>query len=522
MIISKFLDLLMMSVESDFYNFFKSGINEIKASIYFENSEAKSFITSRKILEEQNSSKIEKFLLNFSEKNKYQFEPLLCLRCKISSYITYSVKNLFNKHKSMHPIKLHEMLSQVLEDDGKKYFLYRTGNINIRKRLNLPLLVKDEKKRKIINWSFLENFDYQDKFPLGFDILITYKEDKAALSTWVSNKIKGNSELKEYLKERGVILQSDWTVIKGGSEMALKNAWLRIYEVEPPDYIKFLFNAFIEEYDKEKDIYRDLKKTNNGWDPSIEFRKRINPRVDPIKTLDDLGAIANALRRYKRGVYEPKSIQQIAESKDNKSEAFDEIVEDDKGKIFEALPQFDQVDILFKKDLKATYLMFLEKETQNFLNSFLKEELISFKKNIYKLIVWILYSKGLSNREIVKELNARAINYKQPWVAKVIRENMITGIIAREIWRKISSIKRFNDITNFIVDDSQIDDIKDSIRKDLTRKRKEIKYITDSEKKIVIVPSLLQQKIEFIFNDTSFLESSIINDKAKEVLKKWN
>ena len=99
---------------------------------------------------------------------------------------------------------------------------------------------------------------------------------------------------------------------------------------------------------------------------------------------------------------------------------------------------------------------------------------------------------------------------------------MITGIIAREIWRKISSIKRFNDITNFIVDDSQIDDIKDSIRKDLTRKRKEIKYITDSEKKIVIVPSLLQQKIEFIFNDTSFLESSIINDKAKEVLKKWN
>ena len=243
MIISKFLGLLMMSVESDFYNFFKSGINEIKASIYFENSEAKSFITSRKILDEQNSSKIEKFLLNFSEKNKYQFEPLLCLRCKISSYITYSVKNLFNKHKSMHPIKLHEMLSQVLEDDGKKYILYRTGNINIRKRLNLPLLVKDEKKRKIINWSFLEDFDYQDKFPLGFDILITYKEDKAALSTWVSNKIKGNSELKEYLKERGVILQSDWTVIKGGSEMALKNAWLRIYEVEPPAYIKFLFNS---------------------------------------------------------------------------------------------------------------------------------------------------------------------------------------------------------------------------------------------------------------------------------------
>ena len=107
---------------------------------------------------------------------------------------------------------------------------------------------------------FLEDFDYQDKFPLGFDILITYKEDKAALSTWVSNKIKGNSDLKEYLKERGVILQSDWTVIKGGSEMALKNAWLRIYEVEPPAYIKFLFNAFIEEYDKEKDIYRDLKK----------------------------------------------------------------------------------------------------------------------------------------------------------------------------------------------------------------------------------------------------------------------
>ena len=53
----------------------------------------------------------------------------------------------------MHPIKLHEMLSQVLEDDGKKYFLYRTGNINIRKRLNLPLLLK-MKKKKIINWSF--------------------------------------------------------------------------------------------------------------------------------------------------------------------------------------------------------------------------------------------------------------------------------------------------------------------------------------------------------------------------------
>ena len=373
----------------------------------------------------------------------------------------------------MHPIKLLEMLSQVLEDDGKKYFLYRTGNINIRKRLNLPSLLRYEKKRKIINWSLLEDFDYKDKFPLGFDILITYKEDKAALSTWVSNKIKGYSELKEYLKERGVILQSDWTVIKGASEMALKNAWLRIYEVEPPAYIKFLFNAFIEEYDKEKDIYRDLKKTNNGWDPSIEFRKRINPRVDPIKTLDDLGVIANALRRYKRGVYEPKSIQQIAESKDNKSEAFDEIVEDDKGKIFEALPQFDQLDILLKR-LKSYLFNVFRKRNTKFPQFILEEELISFKKNIYKLIVWILYSKGLSNREIVKELNARGINYKQPWVAKVIRENMITGIIAREIWRKISSIKRFNDITNFIVDDSQIDDIKDSIRKDLTQKEKRL------------------------------------------------
>ena len=62
----------------------------------------------------------------------------------------------------------------------------------------------------------------------------------------------------------------------------------------------------------------------------------------------------------------------------------------------------------------------------------------------------------------------------------------------------------------------------DSIRKDLTNKGKEIKNKTDSEKEVIILPSLLQQKIQLIFNDTSFFESSTINDKANEVLKKWN
>ena len=55
---------------------------------------------------------------------------------------------------------------------------------------------------------------------------------------------------------------------------------------------------------------------------------------------------------------------------------------------------------------------------------------------------WLLYSKGMSQREIAKKCN-----HKQGWVSKLIRENFLAELIANDVLISIKNKKEFINIT---------------------------------------------------------------------------
>ena len=86
----------------------------------------------------------------------------------------------------------------------------------------------------------------------------------------------------------------------------------------------------------------------------------------------------------------------------------------------------------------------------------LNEDKKKWMKDEERKKCWLLYSKGMSQREIAKKCN-----HKQGWVSKLIRENFLGELIANDV---LISLKNKKEFTNISKIPEELDYIKDLIR----------------------------------------------------------
>jgi len=84
----------------------------------------------------------------------------------------------------------------------------------------------------------------------------------------------------------------------------------------------------------------------------------------------------------------------------------------------------------------------IKKSSAEVIREILKADKKKWTKDEERKKCWLLYSKGMSQREIAKKCN-----HKQGWVSKLIRENFLGELIANDVLISIKNKKEFINIT---------------------------------------------------------------------------
>ena len=360
----------------------------------------------------------DKEIYNLSASDKLNCDPILCLRCRVSMAIYFECKEIYVKYKNM-GIDLFDLSRIALVDDGRN---------------NLRIINASGKTEKyLINFSFLENKSQNIKIPLFLEIIRTFDFERSNLSTWTKRIVKGDINIRNYLKEFDIKIIGTWARLADTSTKRIKNSLIN-YGIN-----KSLLDEFICLHESYKNLYREAKKshfakykTHLGWIPSQEFLKSLDP---PQENEDNLELMEEALS----SLYQPKLESIYSEKNASKIQEIE---------LFQSANE---------NESKIKSLMeSIKKSSAEVIREILKSDKKKWNKDKERKKCWILYSKGMSQREI-----AEKCNHKQGWVSKLVRENFLGELIANDV---LISLKNKKEFINISKKPQELDYIKDLIK----------------------------------------------------------
>jgi hypothetical protein len=103
-----------------------------------------------------------------------------CLRCYISEEIEQECIRLERKFGERYGVSRRDLFPFVLDDDGRKPFFSSLSDAYL---------------------------------PLAFEVIKTFNPTQAKLNTWVIRLLKSRRTLNQFLRECGVYLESDWSIL---------------------------------------------------------------------------------------------------------------------------------------------------------------------------------------------------------------------------------------------------------------------------------------------------------------------
>ena len=369
------------------------------------------------LLNIQQDRNTDNILLSITKEEPKNKDSLMALRCRVSHCIFENISRIykqFSQHEDIKLIKLTEMLIILLDDSGDSY-LRIPNNESIKKRSFI---------KKVFCWETIQSMKRNnDLKPFSAEIIFQFNSSLSNLTTWTKNKVQGSNELKSYLKKCGILLISPWALIADSSSKRITEAWDRYGEgVFQTSYIKKLHESYIEEYKKAKNVYKEKKGKISGWQPDENFLKSLNP---PQQNEDTLSLLNKALRKYLSAIYNPRQFENNEESQ---IESFEELIEDD-----------SENNLITKID------SILRSIGESIIKELINQDKKKWDKDKSRKTAWILYSNGLSQREI-----ATKCDHKQSWVSKLIPENKISERIAQDAAIILLRINEFSSLKNDI------------------------------------------------------------------------
>ncbi|NEQ29576.1 MAG: hypothetical protein F6K04_01035 [Leptolyngbya sp. SIO4C5] len=185
----------------------------------------------------------------------------LSLRCFITYQIHQTCIQIANQFGEYHGFTVGDLLPLVLDDDGKLEPNYR---------------------------------------PLTLEILETYDQSKAQLSTWSRRLTKRHPELVRFLIEKDLYFISPWAILNDTSLSYLQRV-LREYHLSPEEDVV----ASAQLLAKYHQVYRasrvnpKIRKSDPCSKPTVEQLQQIDAQTAPKKVLARLEHISEQLRQYR-------------------------------------------------------------------------------------------------------------------------------------------------------------------------------------------------------------------------------
>jgi hypothetical protein len=207
--------------------------------------------------------------------------PLLCLRCRISHALETWLLATYKAQHNIAGIELPAMASYALDDDGE--LTIRTG----------------PSETAPFTYAQIASMHAGLISPFSAEVLRTYDPTLCGLPHWAKLKIQAHKELKAYFRQHGLLLISDWALLRNTSATRVRLACVQ--HLRSGDTIESLcamHNRYGPLYDAAKLVHKQKTGKASGWQPDLPFLRELAPEEDPFSTSDRLKAIAQAIRRF--------------------------------------------------------------------------------------------------------------------------------------------------------------------------------------------------------------------------------
>ena len=206
--------------------------------------------------------------------------PLLCLRCRISHALETWLLVTYKAHHKSRGIELAAMASYALDDDG--LLTIRTG----------------PKSESPFVYAELASMPKGLISPFSAEVLRSYDSALCGLPHWARLKIQSHNELKAYFRQHGLLLISDWALLRNSSATRVRQACEQhLRSGDTIETLCSLHSRYGSLYDAAKLVHKQTMGKASGWHPDLPFLRELAPDEDPFATNERLKAIASAIRQ---------------------------------------------------------------------------------------------------------------------------------------------------------------------------------------------------------------------------------
>jgi len=206
--------------------------------------------------------------------------PLLGLRCRISHALEAWLLVTYRAHHNSRGINLAAMASYALDDDGA--LAIRTG----------------PQSKQPFTYAQLALMPKGLISPFSAEVLRSYDASLCGLPHWARLKIQSHNELKAYFRQHGLLLISDWALLRNSSPTRVRLACEQhLRSGDTIETLCALHSRYGPLYDAAKVGHKQATGKASGWQPDLPFLRELALDQDPFATNERLKAIASAIRQ---------------------------------------------------------------------------------------------------------------------------------------------------------------------------------------------------------------------------------
>lgn len=217
-------------------------------------------------------------------------DALLSLRCRASQPIEQQLLHLHGRWGASHHLDLLEMASRVLDDDGRP----------------LPWEPPAGPRRHE---------------PFSLPVLRHWRPELASLERWCRVRVQSDPPLRQLLLSHGLLLMGPWALLACASRTRVEQAWRGYGQGSlTRDAALALHGAYLGLYRQAKEAHRRQFGRSRGWVPDQAFLEGLRPGAPPVRTQEQLLAIAAALRRFRLEGPPPEDASPPADTGDELAE----------------------------------------------------------------------------------------------------------------------------------------------------------------------------------------------------------
>jgi hypothetical protein len=221
--------------------------------------------------------------------------PLVCLRCRISHALEAWLRANHGKHGERHGLDLLAMASYGLDDEGR--LTLRTSPTT-----EVPFVYAE-----------LASLPKRLISPFSAEILRTYEPELCGLPHWSRLKIQAHNGLKAYFRDNGLLLISDWALLRHSSSKRVREACERFLRSSSSvESVVALHGSYQPLYDTALRDYKARTGKASGWQPDQAFAEALDPGGSAFDTIELLKSIATAIRQFLTGTTTQR-LDQMAE-----------------------------------------------------------------------------------------------------------------------------------------------------------------------------------------------------------------